>query len=383
MLLSRSLLMPLLWLSALFLLLAGCSDSASLAQPYYHQVAAAPLQLQHRYQVSNAYPGRVEAPQRFDMGFDAQGKIIEILVDVGDEIAQGQLLARLDTGLLDAQRLSVLAQRQEKQAQLKSIGIELSRQVELREQGFAVEQTMDKLLAQQAIQQAGFDQVAATLASVDQQLEKTAMRSPFDGRVASRFVDPGQVVPMAAPVLRLLQGGSVVLQVGVPVRSARHLLVGKKYRVNFEGRIIDAPILSLGTAVSPATQTLMVELLLPKSATGEPVYDGQIARLILDEIREKKGFWIPTDAMTGGVRGTWNISVLQSTADNTADQQALYKIVRRKINILYAAGENSYVEGEFAPAELLLMSGVHRLAPGQRVILNTETAASLTTSMGQ
>ena len=170
---------------------------------------------------------------------------------------------------------------------------------------------------------------------------------------------------------------------GVPVRSARHLLVGKKYRVNFEGRIIDAPILSLGTAVSPATQTLMVELLLPKSATGERVYDGQIARLILDEIREKKGFWIPTDAMTGGVRGTWNISVLQATADNTADQQALYKIVRRKINILYAAGENSYVEGEFAPAELLLMSGVHRLAPGQRVILNTETAASLTTSMGQ
>mgnify|MGYP001470434007 CR=1 FL=1 len=135
MLLIRCLIMPLLlWLSALSLLLAGCSDSASLAKPYYHQVEATPIQLQQRYQISNAYPGRVEAPQRFDMGFDAQGKIIEILVDVGDEITQGQLLARLDTGLLDAERLSVLAQRQEKQAQLKLIGIELRRQEELREQ---------------------------------------------------------------------------------------------------------------------------------------------------------------------------------------------------------------------------------------------------------
>ncbi len=384
MLMIRCLIMPLLfWLTALSLLLAGCSDSASLAKPYYHQVEATPIQLQQRYQINNAYPGRVEAPQRFDMGFDAQGKIIEILVDVGDEITQGQLLARLDTGLLDAERLSVLAQRQEKQAQLKLIGIELRRQEELREQGFAVEQTMDKLLAQQAIQQAGIDQVAAALASVDQQLEKTLMRSPFDGRVASRFVDPGQVLPKAAPVLRLLQGGSVVLQVGVPVRSARQLRVGEICRVSLEDRIIDAPILSLGSAVSPATQTLMVELLLPENATDAPVYDGQIARLILDEVREQTGVWIPTDAITGGIRGTWNVSVLQPTGDHTADQQVLYEIVRRKINVLYAAGENSYVEGEFNPAELLLVSGLHRLAPGQWVILNTETVSSLTTSTGQ
>ena len=176
---------------------------------------------------------------------------------------------------------------------------------------------MDKWLAQQAIQQAGIDQVTAALASVDQQLEKTLMRSPFDGRVASRFVDPGQVLPVAAPVLRLLQGGSVVLQVGVPVRSARQLRVGEIYRVSLEDRIIDAPILSLGSAVSPATQTLMVELLLPENATDAPVYDGQIARLILDEVREQTGVWIPTDAMTGGIRGTWNVSVLQPTGDHT------------------------------------------------------------------
>ena len=127
----------------------------------------------------------------------------------------------------------------------------------------------------------------------------------------------------------------------------------------------------------------MVELLLPENATDAPVYDGQIARLILDEVREQTGVWIPTDAMTGGIRGTWNVSILQPTGDHTADQQALYEIVRRKINVLYAAGENSYVEGEFNPAELLLVSGLHRLAPGQRVILNTETVASLTSSTGQ
>lgn len=367
---------------ALISVLTGCSDSSSLAKPYYHHVIATAIRLQDSYPVSTAYPGRIEAPQRFDLGFDAQGKITEVFVDAGDDIHQGQLLARLDSGLLAAQRLSVLAQEQEKNAQLKLIGIELRRQVELRQQGFAVEQTMDQLLAKQSIYQAGLDQVVATLASVDQQLEKTVMRAPFNGRIANRFVDPGQVVHLAAPVLRILKGGSVVLQVGVPVRSARQLHVGKQYRVNFEGHIFDAPILSLGSAVSPATQTVIVKLLLPDSAAGQQVYDGQIARLILDEVRHRQGFWVPTDTMTGSVRGTWNISVLQAIHETTAEQQRLYKIVRRKVNVLYAAGENSYVEGDFGSDELLLAAGVHRLAPGQRVVLGSASEASLDSLMG-
>lgn len=385
MLLSRSLIKRLffsLFISvAMLCVLAGCSDSSSLAKPYYHQVDAASIRLQDSYPVSTAYPGRIEAPQRFDLGFDAQGTVTKISVNVGDTIQQGEELARLDSGLLEAQRLSVLAQQQEKKSQLKLIGIEIRRQSELREQGFAVEQTMDQLLTKQAIQQAGLDQVAANLSSVDLQLEKTVLRAPFNGFVAMRFVDPGQVIPLAAPILRLLQGGAVVLQVGIPMRSARKLRIGEQYRINIEGDILNAPIVSLGSAVSPVTQTVMVELMLPEEVAGKHLYDGQIARILIDEVRQKEGLWVPTDTMTGGVRGTWNISVLVPTVDITADQKVLYEIVRRKINVLYTAGENSYIEGDFNLAERLLMSGLHRLAPGQRVTLNAEFKASSDTLM--
>lgn len=362
---------PLLSLAFILLyLLASCSDQQSVARAHYHQVQAEPIAVVESYTAKGAFPGRVEAPQRFDIGFDAQGKVIEVNVNAGDKIEQGQVLARLDTSLLEAERSSVIAERKESEARLKLIGIDLKRQGELRRQGFASDQKIDELLAEQDALRAILDRIAASLVSVEERLEKTVIRAPFTGRIATRFVDPGEVVHVGAAIVRLLQGGSIELHVGIPVKLARHLKAGAIETVVIEDHSIEVPIISINSAVSTATQTIIVKLLLPEIIADELVFDGQIARLVIDEQRDVSGVWIPTDSLVGSVRGTWNMFVLQKNDQVTTEDSPLYKIVRRKINVVYMQGENTFVEGAFSSGELMLTAGLHRVAPGQLVTLS-------------
>lgn len=355
---------------ALIYLLSACSGDNNPAATHYHQVLAKPLILSESYSAVNYFPGRVEAPQRFDIGFDAQGKVTQVNVETGDRIEKGQILARLDTRLLDAERLSVLAERKESQARLKLIGIELKRQTELRRQGFAAEQKIDELLAEKDALSAQLERIAASLESADQRLEKSLIAAPFTGRIAARFVDPGEVVQVGAPIVRLLQGGSVELHVGVPTHLARHLKNGAMEAVVVEGEHVQAPIISINSAVSPATQTIIVRLLLPEIIVGRALFDGQIARLVINEERKVAGVWVPADSLVGSVRGTWNIFVLKKTGQSSLDGSPLYEIVRRKVTIAYMQGERAFVEGAFSANELLLSAGVHKIAPGQLVILS-------------
>lgn len=330
--------------------------------------------LSESYTAINYFPGRVEAPQRFDIGFDAQGKVTRVNVETGDRIEKGQILARLDTRLLDAERLSVLAERKESQARLKLIGIELKRQGELRRQGFAAEQKIDELLAEKDALSAQLERIAASLDSVDQRMEQSLIAAPFTGRIAARFVDPGEVVQVGAPIVRLLQGGSIELHVGVPTHLARHLKNGAMETVVVEGEHVQAPIISINSAVSPATQTIIVRLLLPEVIVGLELFDGQIARLMIDEERKVAGVWVPADSLVGSIRGTWNIFVLKKTDQSSSDDSPLYEIFRRKVAIAYMQGERAFVEGAFSADELLLSAGVHKIAPGQLVTLSDKAA---------
>jgi hypothetical protein len=74
--------------------------------------------------------------------------------------------------------------------------------------------------------------------------------------------------------------------------------------------------------------------------------------------------------LVGSVRGTWNIFVLKKTGQSSVDGSPLYEIVRRKVTIAYMQGERAFDEGAFSANELLLSAGVHKIAPGQLVILS-------------
>ena len=345
------------------MLLAACQREPEVGEARYHLAKAMTPQIVEQFEAIRSLPGRVEAPQRADIGFSDGGKIVELAVEQGDRVSVGQRLAAVDTKLLDAERDSVLAQADELAARLKLVQLDLQRQRTLKQQGYSAEQQIDELNAESAALRAQQARNSASLALVEQRLERARLTAPFSGRVVSRFVDTGAVVAAGTPVLRLLEDGDYELHVGVPLPLSRQLQVGQQLPVEIEHHMVPATLLAVNAAVSPTTQTVIARLGLPAEVGGRVLLDGQIARLQVPERRDVRGTWLPLDALVGGIKGTWNVMSLNALEA----QDALYVIAREKVHIEYISGDRAFVRGELHDKQMIVAGGVHRLAAGQLV----------------
>ncbi|GAB6080877.1 efflux RND transporter periplasmic adaptor subunit [Hydrogenophilus hirschii] len=164
--------------------------------------------------------GSLQPTRQVDVGAEISGTVREVLVDYNDRVTQGAVLARLDTRKLEAQRRQLTAQlaatrakRQEAAATLREARARLERlrTAAQASNGRAVAQTdLDAAEAALARAEASDAQVAAQIAQIEAQLEevainldKSVIRSPVDGVVLQRKVDPGQTIAasLQAPVL--------------------------------------------------------------------------------------------------------------------------------------------------------------------------------------
>ena len=94
--------------------------------------------------------GQLEPVQNSQLGFELAGRVTSILVDEGDAVAAGQVLATLDTDLLRAQRRELIAAIEQAEASLTLADVSLKRLNEARSQGAVTDQNLDE--AQQAKQ---------------------------------------------------------------------------------------------------------------------------------------------------------------------------------------------------------------------------------------
>ena len=220
--------------------------------------------------------GTVEAQRAYLIGPTAAGRVKRVLVDVGDTVKAGQLLAEMDPVDLDTRVASSVAAAARgrnaeatAEAQVRDAGsrrelatAEAHRYVELGRGGIVGQSVVDN--AQQARQSADAQLAAAEaalagvrkdlarldadLGGAQQQRANIRLSAPVDGVVTSRDAEPGSTVIAGQPVLKLYdprsvwvtvrldQGRSAGLMVGLPaditLRSNPRLpLAGKVVRV--------------------------------------------------------------------------------------------------------------------------------------------------------
>ena len=152
--------------------------------------------------------GTLSAISTVVVGSQISGQVTDVLVDFNDRVEKGQVLARIDPSTYEAQIAqgsaqiaSAQAQLQQAQATLANARADYTRKAELGRQ--ALVSQADVELARTAMQQAQA-QVASAGAQVRQQsastqttrvnLQRTVIRSPVDGVVLTRKIEPGQTV---------------------------------------------------------------------------------------------------------------------------------------------------------------------------------------------
>jgi HlyD family secretion protein len=183
--------------------------------------------------------GNLQPTNQVDVGSELSGIVEEVFVDDNDEVSQDQVLARLDRSRLEdavaRSRANVaVAEAQVLQAEatefqsrasltrLQRVSSLSDGKVPSRSEMEAAEADLKRAEANLASARAGVVQARAALQSDQTNLEKTLIRSPIDGVVLSRQVEPGQTVAASfqAPVLFTLAEDLTQMELQVDVDEA-------------------------------------------------------------------------------------------------------------------------------------------------------------------
>ncbi len=196
--------------------------------------------------------GTLQPINQVDVGSELSGLVRDVFVDFNGVVRKGQEIARLDTARLEAQVLQSEAARdaalahvaQAKASRLEAAA-QLARLERVREMSGgkvpsaaeldAAQASAERARAEVASAEAAAGQARATLSTQRTDLSKTAIRSPIDGIVLKRTIEPGQTVAasLQAPILFTLAEDLTRMELLVSVDEADVAMVAEGQPATF------------------------------------------------------------------------------------------------------------------------------------------------------
>ncbi|MET0179257.1 MAG: efflux RND transporter periplasmic adaptor subunit [Novosphingobium sp.] len=141
------------------------------------------------------------------------GQIVRVLVEAGDWVGQGQVLAIIDRSVQTQQAASLSAQIQVSQADANLAQANLDRALKLVDRGFISKADVDRLTATRDAANARVRVARAQLGEAQARTNRLNIVAPAAGLVLERNAEPGQVVGGSSGVLfRLARGGEIELR---------------------------------------------------------------------------------------------------------------------------------------------------------------------------
>jgi RND family efflux transporter MFP subunit len=255
--------------------------------------------------------GSLRAKHRVEVTPKFSGRVIEILVDRGDSVRAGQVVARLEDDELQQQVRRAEASHQvarasvaQRQAELKSVEMEHSRYRRLEDEGVVsseeseqAQTRVDVARAQLNLAQAQVAQAEAELEELRIRLGQTAVLSPLTGLVGTRHVHPGALVTSNTPILLILDLSNMVTEVNVPERDINKIQVGNAARIMVDalpGEELSGHVRRVSPLLDPQTRTAPVEIELPNAGN---LKAQMFARVDLNLMTERKALLVPRDAL--------------------------------------------------------------------------------------
>ena len=175
------------------------------------------------------------------------GEIVELLVEEGDIVKSGQILARLDG---DRLRLET----QQARANLAKLEQEHKRNTNLRERGLISADAFENIRYE-------MDSLRATYNMARLELSYTEIKAPIDGVVADRYVKLGNTITADEPVFHVSDMDPLLGYLHVPEREFRKLSPGQQVRISVDAmpdKSFSGVVARISPTVSPETGTFKV-----------------------------------------------------------------------------------------------------------------------------
>jgi membrane fusion protein (multidrug efflux system) len=217
------------------------------------EAAAVPVEIGQpvRGDIVAVYSGTapIEAYAEADVIAKVSGEVLEILVEEGDDVAEGQVLATLD-----GERLRL--ELNESEANLRKLQRDFSRNEELVEKGLISSGDFDKIKYELEAMQASFN-----LARLE--LDYTQIRAPIDGVISERFIRIGNTVAVNEPVFRVTSFEPLVAYLHIPEREYRHIAEGQPVVIDIgalDSQRFMSKVARVSPVVDPKTGTFKITI---------------------------------------------------------------------------------------------------------------------------
>ncbi|HEY9064449.1 MAG TPA: efflux RND transporter periplasmic adaptor subunit [Burkholderiaceae bacterium] len=325
---------------------------------------------------TSEYAGEVRARTESRLSFRVGGKMVKRLVDLGDTVKSGQVLAQLDPQDLRLSQEAARAAVSAAQVSYEQNAADFKRYKDLRDQGFISSADLERRDTSLKAAKAQLDQAQAQANVQGNQAAYSALLADAKGVITGVDAEPGMVVAAGAPVLRLAHDGPRDVVFSVPedkVALIKQLAQAPdRFKVRLWGteqKTLPATIREISAAADATTRTFLVKADIG-AAAGNDIRLGQTATVIVDLPKVAGIAKLPLSALReeDGRSTVW----LVDKATMTVKSQA--------VQLVGADGNEAVIGAGLTPGQVVVTAGVHVLTPGQKVKFYVDPGASQASS---
>ena len=283
------------------LLLAACKQEAAPVAKAERPVQVVRVAFTPEHP-SRDFVGIVRARIEADLGFRVAGKIIGRPVNVGDRVAAGDVVARLDPQDLQLQAESAEAELAAATSNLTQAAAEEERYASLKARGYAAIADYDRRKATRDEADGRLQRARRSLELARNQLAYAELKADSDGVITTTLAEPGQVVAVGQAVVRLARSGEKEAVVALPETwlTEAGKATARVALWSAPGRSYTARLRELSPQADPATRTYAarftiadaddtVALGMTATVTLSPAGDTTVARLPLSAVINRGG----------------------------------------------------------------------------------------------
>ncbi len=313
------------------------------------------------------FPGRAKATQEVDLSFRVTGPLITRPIDVGNEVKQDQVLARIDPRDFETNLRNVQGQLSRVQAALKRAKADFDRVSRIRKKdpGAVSESMVDR--KREAVDQsrAEIKSLTAAVEAARDQLNYTYLKAPFEGTVVAIYVENFEHVLSKQPITRIIDHSQIEMIVNVPESLIIYADDVTKVRIqfdNFPNREFSGQIKEIGREASQKTRTYPVTVIMdqPEDIKILPGMAGKASGEVKrSEESQQQRIEVPIGAVFTPDTEKQNYVWVIDDQDKTVTRRAVATGELTQVGIIILQG--------LKPGEWIAIAGVHSLREGQQV----------------